>query len=365
MKFGGRTVTAILEFHGNKILLVKRGTVVFKGYWALPGGRVDAGETPEQAIVREVKEETGLNVEIVRKIGEYHEAGVQDGIEYDYYPACFLTKPIGGGLKRQEKEIEEIKLFNLERIPKELAFEHFNMIKDYVNNSIGRNTTTYPMNTQKLPLGQHEILQLPRWGIEHPVAPQNPKIDLKKWTLIIDGEVKNPLKLTWQDFLNLPASESESDFHCVEGWSVKNCKWYGVKFSTLVQIAKPNENTKHVFFKCLDGYTTSLSLEDLLLDGILLAYELNNKPLEEPLGGPLRLVVPQKYAYKSAMWVERITFSSKRELGYWEKRGYSDTADIWKNDRFTRRRNIAAEKRLNINGWLHLCTTLLSETLKS
>lgn len=132
MKFGGRTVAVIIEFPNNKILLVKRGTVVFKGYWALPGGRVDAGETVEETVVREVKEETGLHVRIVKKIGEYHESGVQDGIEYDYYPACFLVKPTGGKIKRQEKEIEEIKLVDLKNIPEKLAFEHSSMIRDYM-----------------------------------------------------------------------------------------------------------------------------------------------------------------------------------------------------------------------------------------
>lgn len=132
MKFGGRTVAAIIKFPNNKILLVKRATVVFKGYWALPGGRVDAGETVEQTVVREVKEETGLHVKIVRKIGEYHESGVQDGIEYDYYPACFLVKPIGGKVKRQGREIEEIRLVDLKEIPERLAFEHSSMIQDYI-----------------------------------------------------------------------------------------------------------------------------------------------------------------------------------------------------------------------------------------
>jgi len=132
MKFGGRTVAVIIEFPNNKILLVKRGTVVFKGYWALPGGRVDAGETVEETVVREVKEETGLHVRIVKKIGEYHESGVQDGIEYDYYPTCFLVKPTGGKIKRQEKEIEEIRLVDLKNIPEKLAFEHSSMIRDYM-----------------------------------------------------------------------------------------------------------------------------------------------------------------------------------------------------------------------------------------
>jgi len=133
MNFKGKTATAIIELPNSNILLVKRATVPFKGYWALPGGRVDVGETVEQTVVREVKEETGLKVRIVRKIGDYHERGVQDGIEYEYYPACFLVKPVGGEIKKQEKEIEEIKIANLKEIPKRLAFEHASMIQDYIH----------------------------------------------------------------------------------------------------------------------------------------------------------------------------------------------------------------------------------------
>ena len=193
------------------------------------------------------------------------------------------------------------------------------------------------MKTNRLPPGQHEIPALLRWNIDHPgIVPENPKIDLEKWTLTVNGEVKNPLKLSWQEFLNLPAIESKSDFHCVEGWSVGDLKWYGVRFETLVQIVKPTRDAKHVFFKCSDDYTTSLDLRDILRDDVLLAYKLNGEFLGAPVGGPLRLVVPHKYAYKSAMWIERISFTKTKELGYWEKRGYSDTADVWKNDRFTR-----------------------------
>ena len=133
MKYAGRTATAVIPFPPDKILLIKRCTSPFKGYWALPGGRVDLGETVEQTIVREVKEETGLDVAVVRKIGEYHEQGVQDGEEYDYYPACFLVKTLGGETKKQESEIEEIKLFSLNQVPEPLAFEHTQMIKDYVS----------------------------------------------------------------------------------------------------------------------------------------------------------------------------------------------------------------------------------------
>jgi 8-oxo-dGTP diphosphatase len=132
IKFKGRTATAIIEFPNDKILLVKRGTVPFRDYWALPGGKVEVGETVEQTVVREVKEETGLVIKIVQKIGEYHEYGVQGGIEYDYYPACFLVRPVGRSIERQKTEIEGISLFDLRNIPKTLAFVHSSMVDDYL-----------------------------------------------------------------------------------------------------------------------------------------------------------------------------------------------------------------------------------------
>jgi len=133
-KYSGKTATAIIPFPLNKILLVKRDTVPFKSYWALPGGRMDPGETVEQTIIREVKEETGLDVTVVRQIGEYVEKGLKDDVEYEYYPTCFLVKTIGGEIKRQESEIQEIQLFSLKELPHPLAFEHDKMIKDCLNN---------------------------------------------------------------------------------------------------------------------------------------------------------------------------------------------------------------------------------------
>jgi len=197
------------------------------------------------------------------------------------------------------------------------------------------------MKKEKLPPGQREVPALLRWNINHPgIVPENPKFDPKTWILTVGGEVNNPLRLTWEDLLSLPSTEFISDFHCVEGWSVKDLKWYGVRFSTLVHITKPKEGARNVLFTCSDGYTTSLDLDDLLKDDVVLAYKLNGEYLEVPIGGPVRLVVPNKYAYKSAMWINRITFRKERELGYWEKRGYSDSADIWKSDRFASRRRL-------------------------
>ena len=131
-KFTGKTATAIIPFPQNKILLIKRNTVPFVGYWALPGGRMDPGENVEQTIVRECKEETGLDVTVVCKVGEYIERGIKDDVDYEYFPTCFVVKVVGGKIKRQESEIQDIDLFNLEALPLPLAFEHDKMIADYL-----------------------------------------------------------------------------------------------------------------------------------------------------------------------------------------------------------------------------------------
>jgi len=130
--YTGKTSTAIIPYPDNKILLIKRKTRPFVGFWALPGGRMDPGETLEQTVVREVKEETGLEVSIVSVVGDYVEIGTREDVEYKYYPRCFVVKPVGGELKKQDSEIQEMKLFSLNALPQPLAFEHDQMIKDYL-----------------------------------------------------------------------------------------------------------------------------------------------------------------------------------------------------------------------------------------
>lgn len=191
------------------------------------------------------------------------------------------------------------------------------------------------LSKHKLPPDQHATDHLLRWGTEHPgITASNPQFNLDTYTITVDGEVENPVVLSWKDFLALPQSNSTSDFHCVEGWSVLDCRWEGVKITDIEKLVKPKPEAKAVTFECADGYTTSLTLEELAGDDVLLVHKLDGKVLEEGWGFPVRLIVPQKYAYKSALWVVRLRFTKDKELGFWEKRGYSDSADVWRNDRF-------------------------------
>jgi len=192
-----------------------------------------------------------------------------------------------------------------------------------------------PVPMERLPPKQRQIDRIPIWGKDHPgIVADIPRIKLEEWALTVEGEVKKPTTLKWTDLLDLGVEESVSDFHCVEGWSVLGCKWEGIPFTKLCQHVEPKPSARFVEFDCYDGYTTSLPLETLREDAVLLACKLDDKWLEPGLGGPLRLIVPNKYAYKSAMWIKTADFLHEDRLGYWESRGYSNTADPWKNDRW-------------------------------
>ena len=180
-----------------------------------------------------------------------------------------------------------------------------------------------------LPPGQRQVDAL-RVLHEGPV----PKFDETTWTFQVYGLVKNPFELTYEEFKGLSRVVVNSDFHCVTGWSKLENKWEGVLFSSILERAELLENAKFATIECFFNYTTSLPIEDLLLDDVLLAFRLDDKDLPFVHGGPLRLVVPHKYGYKSAKWVRKIKFTEEQELGYWEKRGYSNTADPFTDDRY-------------------------------
>ena len=187
----------------------------------------------------------------------------------------------------------------------------------------------------RLPPDQRWIDHILGWGTEHRgIQPTFPDIPVSDWRLEIHGLVENPREYTWEEFMALLQVESISDFHCVETWSVKDQKWEGVQFKTIIEEAKPVKKARYVLFEAYDTYTTSLPLNELMGDDVLLAHRLNEEPLPQPLGGPMRLVVPHKYAYKSIMWLRSIEFSERDKLGYWERGAYHNNADPWRRQRY-------------------------------
>ena len=180
----------------------------------------------------------------------------------------------------------------------------------------------------RLPPGQQAVDDLPTLHVG-PV----PAFDAATWDLRFEGEVRNPQRLAYGQVRALPSLIAVSDFHCVEGWSRLDCAWEGVRFSDLCDLVSPTERARFVTVGCENEYTTSLPLEDMLHPDVLLAWGLDGAELPPEQGFPLRLVVPHKYAYKSAKWVRWIRFTYDQELGYWEQRGYSDSADPWREER--------------------------------
>jgi DMSO/TMAO reductase YedYZ molybdopterin-dependent catalytic subunit len=160
-----------------------------------------------------------------------------------------------------------------------------------------------------------------------------PSFDPATWDLRVEGAVERPRRLTYAEVRGLPLTASTSDFHCVEGWSVLNCAWEGVRVAVLCDLVTPLPEGRFVTVGCDGGYTTSLSIEDVLRPDVLLAWGVDGEELDPAHGFPLRLVVPHKYVYKAAKWVRWLRFTEEKELGYWEARGYHDNADPWREER--------------------------------
>ena len=161
-----------------------------------------------------------------------------------------------------------------------------------------------------------------------------PPFDEGTWDFVVEGLVEEPLRLTWPQFEALPRAVSVSDFHCVTGWSRFDNRWEGVLFQTIADRVCPRPDARFVTAFAESGYTTSLPLAEFMAEDVVLAYAHDGQPLRPEHGGPLRLVVPRTYAYKSVKWLRGLRFTQEQELGYWEQRGYSNSADPWKEERY-------------------------------
>ena len=187
----------------------------------------------------------------------------------------------------------------------------------------------------RLPPGQRKASRFP--VLQAADIPHH--INKNNWTLEVYGEVENPKTLNYKEFISLPTIKIKTAIHCVTTWSLFDTEWEGVTFTELFKIVKPTNKAKYVVFECEDmggRFTTSLPIDVLKDEDAMMAFKYAGKDLENKHGGPVRGLVPKKYFYKSAKWVRKLKFVEKDELGYWERGGYSNTADPWKEERYSR-----------------------------
>lgn len=171
-----------------------------------------------------------------------------------------------------------------------------------------------------------------KWPVLHygPVPPFNPKT----WDFRVFGNVENEIKLNWDEFQKLEQTAVQADMHCVTTWSRLDQKWEGVPFSKIVELAKPKSDAKFVIAHSEYGFTANTPIEYCLRDDCLIALRANGAPLTAEHGSPARLVVPRLYAWKSAKWLRGIEFSDVDKSGFWERNGYHNTGDPWKEQRY-------------------------------
>lgn len=182
----------------------------------------------------------------------------------------------------------------------------------------------------KVPPGQ-ALTRIERWPVLD--LGTTPEVSKEKWRLEVDGAVAAPLSLSFTELMALPQVTIDADFHCVTGWSVLDVTFSGVRFETVLALARPTAEATHVMTHAYDGYSTNLPIEEAIKEDVLLVVSLNGEPLSEEHGGPVRIVVPQLYAWKGAKWLKRIEVMTQDRRGYWEIRGYSNTGYPWRDDR--------------------------------
>src|SRR3954465_13466952 len=164
---------------------------------------------------------------------------------------------------------------------------------------------------------------------------RTPNVPILKWQLSVEGAVEEPVTLSWKEFIALPQTKDVSDFHCVTTWSKMDVSWEGVQLSAVLALARPTAAATHLITHAYDGYTTNLPLEEALKDDVLRVHTAEGQPLPVEHGGPVRIITPQLYAWKGAKWIHHIEVLTRDRLGYWELRGYSNTAHPWRNDRYS------------------------------
>ena len=187
---------------------------------------------------------------------------------------------------------------------------------------------------ERVPPGQYVTPKMPVMS-----ASPTPRVRLAEWRLSLYGEVERETRLTWDDWLSLAEDgvALTADFHCVTQWSRLNVGWEGVPASEVLDLARPRETARFAMLHCADGYTANLDMAAMRAPDALFAHRQDGAPLAPEHGGPLRLVVPSRYGWKSAKWVTGVEFLREDSPGFWERLGYHMRGDPWREERFAAR----------------------------
>ena len=191
---------------------------------------------------------------------------------------------------------------------------------------------------RRVPPGQRLVKS---WPVLHygPV----PRFDEAEWDFQVFGLVEHPLKLSYAELKALRTPDVQADMHCVTGWSTLDNTWAGVSFRTLAEKSGVKPEAKWAIAHCEHGYTSDLSLEAMMEDDVLVAWAHDGEDITPEHGFPLRLVVPQRYAWKSAKWVRALELTDHNKRGFWEVRGYHVHADPWREERYSHQEEAGAE----------------------
>ncbi|HEX2068722.1 MAG TPA: sulfite oxidase-like oxidoreductase [Actinomycetota bacterium] len=190
----------------------------------------------------------------------------------------------------------------------------------------------------RIPPGQRLVRG---WPVLHYGA--IPRFDEATWDFRVYGAVEDEYTLSYSQLKALGPARVGADMHCVTGWTTLDNEWEGVPFRTIAERARPKPEAAWVVAHCDHGYTSNLSLQAMLDDDVLLAWGNRGEPLTPEHGFPLRLVVPKRYAWKSAKWVRALELTADNKRGFWEVRGYHNHADPWREERYSYQENRESE----------------------
>ncbi|ERT09192.1 oxidoreductase molybdopterin binding domain protein [Lyngbya aestuarii BL J] len=161
-----------------------------------------------------------------------------------------------------------------------------------------------------------------------------PEIRTEDWEFKVWG-LATPKTFSWSDIMAMPQSEFTADFHCVTRWSKLDVTWRGIKVTDFMKQVEVDPQAVHIMEHCYGGYTTNITKEDFLREENFFAHTLFDEPLSADHGGPLRLVVPHLYAWKSAKWINGLEFLDEEALGFWERNGYHKRGEPWAEERYS------------------------------